>query len=423
MKQTLHEITPRRGDLGVIAAGQAVSFLGDEIALVGLTLHAYAAGWGPAGVSALFAAAALGLVLASPPAGRLVDRFDSRLTTVGAAAWQGLCVLALTGATGTAGGGRGERVAILVLVAALNAGQALAGPAWQALLPEVAPAAGVERAVSVVRSAQSLAAVAGPAVGGLLVGGVGLTGALIVDAASFGVLLVAALVVRARRRPAAPAEAVESAATDGGRAGRSGWVAVRADPLLWPLVVGLLVLVLTLQVVNVADVFLVRGTLHAGPAAYGTLAAVIAAAMVGGSLVGGRLHGGATQARWVLRSAAAIAATLVLCGVAPGLIWLALAGAGLGVANGVLNVAFASVVLQRARADERGRVLATVGAVVQSGTFGGMILGGVLTSLLPPRAVFVASGVAGMAVSVLVARAVRPWRAARPGCGGERMAA
>ena len=90
------------------------------------------------------------------------------------------------------------------------------------------------------------------------------------------------------------------------RTARGGLAALRADRLVWPLALGLLALVLTLQVINVADVFLVRDSLHAGVGGYGAVGAVLAAAMVVGAVVGGRIQGSGRQARAVIWSAAVI---------------------------------------------------------------------------------------------------------------------
>jgi len=68
-----------RRDVSLVAAAKGVSWLGDEAALVALTLHTQSSGGGAAGVAALLIANTLPIVLLSGPVGRLVDRHDNRL--------------------------------------------------------------------------------------------------------------------------------------------------------------------------------------------------------------------------------------------------------------------------------------------------------------------------------------------------------
>jgi hypothetical protein len=63
---------------------------------------------------------------------------------------------------------------------------------------------------------------------------------------------------------------------------------LRDDALLRPLLAGLCLLVLVGEATNVVEVFLLRGTLEAGPGAFGLVAAGLACGLVVGSLAVGR---------------------------------------------------------------------------------------------------------------------------------------
>src|SRR6476646_10468951 len=87
--------TNGRRDVTLVAAAKGVSWLGDEVALVALTLHTQASGGGAAGVAALLIANTLPIVLLSGPVGRLVDRYDNRLLLAASSIVQLLACAAL----------------------------------------------------------------------------------------------------------------------------------------------------------------------------------------------------------------------------------------------------------------------------------------------------------------------------------------
>ncbi len=115
---------------------------------------------------------------------------------------------------------------------------------------------------------------------GLLAGAFGTGLPLALDAATFGVMTIAAPTVRTRR--------------GGGRAARrrpagrgGGWAALRRDPLLAPLIAGLAAFVLLGMMVNIVTVYLVRDTLHASAGWYGGLGALWLLGIVAGALASG----------------------------------------------------------------------------------------------------------------------------------------
>ena len=398
MKHMLETSVWRHRDLRLAAAGRSASFLGDAVATVALTLYAFDAGWGATGVAAVLVAAALPLALGAPLAGRVVDRVDSRRATTSAALWQGLCaaaavVVLLLGDPASPV----TVVALLALLVALGAGQAVSGPAWQALVPHLVPADEVARAVALLQSTTTLAGVAGPAVGGMLVAGGGVAAALAVDAVSFGALALSARSVRTVRRPGP---------SRGGGAW-AGYALLRDDRVLGTLVGGLVAMIVVLQVVVVLDVLLVRDVLGAGPAGYGAVNALLAAAMVAGAVVAGRWCPAKGQVGAAVGSVAAIAGFVVLGGLAPTLAWFAAALAGIGLANGALNVAFGAFLAGRVPDAVRGRLFAAVTGATQTASIGGMALGGIVGGLVDVRTAWVVAGVTGLLVSVAVAASLR----------------
>ena len=383
-------------DLWVIAGGRAVSLLGDAVAATVLVLHAHAAGWGAGGVAAVIVCGSLPLVVAARAAGRLVDRVESRRLTVLAAGWEGTCALLLAVILAAAPSGAPGLVGCLLLLAALNAGQAVSGPAWAALLPTAVPEAAVVRALGAVQAAATVAGVSGAALGGALAGGPGPATALLLDAATFAVLAVAAMTVRARRLPR-PAPAGDARSWP-------GLSVLVGDAVLAPAVTATVALVLCLHVILVARVFLVRDVLHGGPGAFGLIGTALPLGMLGGSLLAGRVAG----ARARFAGFAGLSVGVLACGLAPSLAALWAAQALMGLSFGVVGVLVNAEILRRVPGALHGQALAAYLGALQACDIGGTMLGGPLAAVLSPRAVHVVAGVLGLLVTAGAAAVGRP---------------
>lgn len=373
---------------------RAVSAFGDNLALLVLTLRVYSHGLGPWSVTGLLVCAALPTASLAPVAGRLVDSFSFRRLAILAAVWQAACCVGLAVAD--------PLWATYALVLVLQAGQAVASPTWQALLPALAAPDELGAAVSASQATTMLAVVAAPAAAGLAIGWVGYGPPMLVDAVTFGVLGAAALAVRTTRTPAG---AETSDATTAPVP-----FALRSDPLLGPLVVGICMLVLVGAVTNVVEVFLIRGTLGASSTMFGLVTALFAAALVLGTVVAGRAAGDAVRAQRATVAAMVIAVALACSGLAPAIWTFAIAWLVLGVANGSINADVSTLILNRTPEQFRGRVLARVGAMVSSSEICALAIGGAAGSALGARTTFVVSGMlmAVVAVGLLLRLRVVP---------------
>jgi MFS family permease len=92
-------------------------------------------------------------------------------------------------------------------------------------------------------------------------------------------------------------------------------------------------------------------------------------------------------------------------------VWLLPLGVVTGLANGALNVTLGALVMGRTAPDERGRVGALLSGVASGTQLIAFAVGGALTTVLDPRAVFALAGGAGLLAPVLLGRTVL--RAAR----------
>lgn len=393
-------------DVRLIALGRGVSFAGDLVAANALVLHAYDRGWGTPGVAAVMVAAGAPLILGAPVAGRTVDRTGSHRLTLAAALWEGCCAGLLVLLTALAGDGPLPVAGILLLIFALGCGQAVSGPAWSALVPSAVPREEVGRAVATVQSATSLAMIAGPALAGLLVATWGVAAALAADTASFGVLLLVAAGLRTRRRPR-PGDGPES---DGPWAGAT---VLRRDPVLGPLVGGLLILVLSLHAVLVVEVFMVREVLGGTSRDYGLMGTVLATFLLLGSVAGRAIDDETGRVRGVLAAIAVIPVAVLAGAFAGDLMAFAAVMAVLGAADGVLNVSLNSLLLLRVPGALRGRALAVFAGGVQACNLAGSAVGGPLGSAFGPRTVFLATGALGVVTASGVLLACRSLPAVR----------
>lgn len=355
-------------------SARGISFLGDLVATVALTFRL--APHGAAAVSLLLACNLLPIVLLSDLAGRLADTLDERVVLSATAVAQAAVCAALMVAPSTA--------AVFALVALLGAGQALNGATWQALIPALVPPDRIAWALSRAQLAVTAAGVGAPALGGALVAATGTRVPLVVDVASFLVVAAAGLTIGRVRTEPAP---------DRDRTG--GWRLVRRSSVLRG-VLGLMGGLLLLGcMVNVVEVFLIRSVLHAGAVAYGACGAAYSAASLGGALWAGRRGDTLAQARRLVRGGATIGVGLALMGLAPTVGALLAASLVAGAANGVISVSAATVLLETASPDTRGRVAAVAAGVYSAAQLGSYGLAAGMSSVLGPRGIFVLGGLVG----------------------------
>jgi MFS family permease len=394
-------ISCSRRDLLVALAGRVVSTFGDEVALVALTLRLQADGARPYEVGLLLGAGVIPLLFLSRLVGRLVDSHDSRHLLVGAGLLEVACTIPLVFAHSV--------VVMVMLVAVLGAAASVTGATWSALVPRIVGEDHVAGAVSAQQSLNALVAVGAPAAGGLLAAAFGTGVPLAVDAASFVVVTVAAALIRTRRTPAA-------VRPDGRPAlARGGFEILRADEVLAPLLIGLVVVVLMVGMVDVVLVFLIRTTLHAGAAWYGVAQAAWIAGIVAGSLGAGLLKTERLQVWAAIAGAGLTCAALAPFAVVPA-IWMLVPLSVLGgIGNGCANVCAASLLVSRTADAERGRVSAAAGAALGGAQGVSLLVGGAVAAVLSPRAVYATAGILGVAVVIAIgvfhaARAVRSGR-------------
>jgi MFS family permease len=179
---------------------------------------------------------------------------------------------------------------------------------------------------------------------------------------------------------------------------------VRRDPLVRSAVLLVGAVVAAASLVNVAEVFFVRTTLHSTAGMYGLMESVwISASVAGGWWVARRRPSDAGLAVLLLGSLGLTCLGVALMASVPAVGWLAPVSVLGGLGNGGVNVAAATLLGRRAPAALRGRAFAVFGAVVNGATVAGFLLAGVLLAVAPVRVTIAAAGLGGLAATAAFA--------------------
>jgi Na+/melibiose symporter-like transporter len=373
-------------DRRLIVGAVAVSALGDVLLWVPLTLHVERLTGSGFAIAALMICLWAPIVLLAPAAGLLADRLETRGLLLGASLAQAAIAVGLALALDSV-------AAILALAALLGVGFAVAQPAEFALVPAIAGGRDLARLNGRVEAARYAGMTAGPFAGGLLAAAGGTSIALLVDAASFALVALAATLLRTRRRPAARPGARERA--------RDGAVELFRDRTL-ALVLGVVFVSLLFMSASItAEVFFLKDDVGVSNAVYGIVFSSWTVGMVLGALVVSR------QVRAGAVATVAIAAVAVQ-GLGLGLptVWLAAGFAaamwlGGGVGHGVKNVLARTLIQERVPERLHGRAFAAYNGLRNGAELVALATGGALVAAIGARATLALAG----AVPVMAALA------------------
>jgi Transmembrane secretion effector len=237
--------------------------------------------------------------------------------------------------------------------------------------------------------ALAVATVAGPVIGGLVVGMQGASAALVIDAVSFG--LAAVLIARA---PALRERADRASARAGARPRhhlRASFAYIASHAALRALILGEgLAFIFFYLVVPVTVIYATR-SLHAGPGGYAAILASWGVGIAVGSTVHVRLARRIGHAM-ILISTFAVAVGYLGTALAPTLALACAASVLGGAGNGTQWASVETAVHQLVQEAFRVRVAAVLEALAAIAPGVGIVLGGALAALLSPRAAYLAAG-------------------------------
>ncbi len=256
----------RYRDFRTLWTGTTISLIGDGIMLVALTWKVLTLSNTPAGLAIVGISISIPQVTLALYGGIVSDRFERTHVMIASDAVRGLAVLSVA-ALSFAGALQLWHLVVAGMV--FGAGSAFFIPAFEALVPDLVPPDLLTQANSLDQLARPLTArLAGPMLGGFLIGTLGVAGAFAIDALTFAVSMLC--LWRMNPLPSGVGDARSSSIAEL----RECFHFVRAHAWLWATLVSLSVAgLLFLGPSEVLLPFVVRHELHASA---GTLGAVIA---------------------------------------------------------------------------------------------------------------------------------------------------
>lgn len=202
----------RHRDFRLLLLGQSVSRLGDRIYAIALPFQMFALGASPLELGLAAAILDLSHLLFVLVGGAVADRMPRRRLILASDLAAGLSVgvLALLSWTGQA-----AIAHVYVVSAVFGAAEAFLAPAYTALIPELVPKEVLQSSSAVRSLSRSLARIAGPAIGGVIVVAGGPALGFGIDAVTFAFSLLMLLLVRTPRRDLPPAASLLSEVREG----------------------------------------------------------------------------------------------------------------------------------------------------------------------------------------------------------------
>jgi MFS family permease len=329
------------------------------------------------------------------PAGALADRRDRKQTVVRAVALQCLCALAFLALSLH---GAPPLVGLLGIASVFGAARAFLAPASQAFLPMVVGRAALPSAIASQSIAFQTGAIAGPALGGLVVAR-SVPFAYGVSLVLLGMGIVSLLTIRTDGTPAPSAAATSPLARV-----REGLTFVWNTRLILGAISLDLVVVLLAGVALLTPIF-ARDILHGGPVGFGLLRAAFGVGALLMALYLSRFpivrHGG----RWMFVSVAVFGLCTVLFGLSRS-VWIS--GLVLFVAGAadMVSVNIRQTLIQLATPDAmRGRVSAVSMLFIGASNELGEAYCGLMVRALGPVGAALSGGVGALMATGVWARA------------------
>jgi MFS family permease len=344
-------------------------------------------------------AVALGIVMALqfgpqlillPVTGLVADRFDQRRILMVTQAAMGMLGLALGILTVF---GAVELWHVYVFAALLGVVAAFDAPARQAFVSQLVDRENLSNAVALNSASFSAARMIGPALAGLLTALVGAGPVFLVNAVTFGAVLLSLRMLRTdrlRRPPRAPR-------ARGDLAGGFRYVAGRPDILVilvMVFVVGTFGLNFPIYIATMA-----RTEFGEDATGFGVLSSVLALGSVSGALLSARRA--EPRLRFLLASALVFAGGCLLAAVLPTILGFALALVLIGVAAQTFMTTANGLVQLTTDARVRGRVMAIYLAIFLGGTPIGAPVVGWVANEFGPRWSLGVGGAAGLVAAAV----------------------
>lgn len=370
-------------DLRLVALGGFVTGLGSQATLVALPYQVYVQTHSALLVGLLGSVELLPLVAASLLGGAIADRIDRR--TLLLLDQMGL-VLTAAGLAAAAWLGHPPLVVIYVLAGLLAAFTALQSVTVSAIVPRLVAPGQLRSALALEYGLSTLAMVAGPAFGGILIAALGLQWAYAIDALSCAAMVLA-VAGMAPQPPVqvGPHERIGRSIAEGLRYVRSN------QALLGSFAIDLVAMVFGMP--RALFAVLSVSVYGSGAAGTGALYSAVAAGATVAALTAGWLRHVSRLGRVTVCAVTAWGVAVALAGLA-GSLWIAVVLFALaGAADSISAVCRTTINQTVTREHMRGRMSSVFSLVVSGGPRLGDIESGVVAGATGPRFAVVSGGV------------------------------
>jgi MFS family permease len=344
----------------------------------------------------------LPLLLFSLWGGVIADRYAKRSILMVTQALMGalalvLGVLALTGSV---------RIwQVYLLAFALGMITVVDNPTRQAFAVEMVGKDGMANAIALNSAVFNLARIAGPAVAGLVIAAVGTPAAFILNAASYGAVLIGLKLMRPGELHAAPRP------PRGPGQLREAMSYVRARPTLWmPLVLIFFVSTFGMNF-QVTTALMSRTVFHTGAGAFGLASALFALGALGGALLAARRS--QPTVRLLLTTSLIFSVLEIITGAVPSYLTFLLALVPTGLAMLTFTTAANSSTQLSTSPEMRGRVMGLYMLVFLGGTPIGSPLAGWVAEAYGARMSMIAGGVISLIATAVMTRMLARHRSVR----------
>jgi len=382
----------RHRDFRLLWAGQFVSTVGTQMQIVALGWQMYLLTGSPLNLGILGLLRAVPTIAFALVGGTFADARDRRRVLIVTQTLLGFFSVVLAIATGTGRDSVGLIYVLTVLTATVDV---FDDPARQALIPNLVPRHRLAQAITLNIVAGNIAAVAGPALGGLAIAAFGLTATYALDAASFIAVIFA--LVAMRDRPAAPVPT-----QSGIQAVVEGLRFVRENPVILSLMILDFLATLFGAALVLMPIF-ASEILEVGANGLGLLYAAPAAGAVAGGLILSILPVSHRPGRMVIMSVACYGIAVAIFGAAPSFLVALLALGASGIADTV-SMTFRHTIRQLATPDAlRGRIAAVHSVFAGGGPQLGDFEAGLTARLLGTQTAVIAGGLACVGLAAVVA--------------------
>lgn len=393
----------RDRDFRLLSGSVGLSALGDWVAMVALGLQVKEVTDNGFAVAALWICLFGPSVLVAGHAGLLADRIEATRLLAAISALGAVAAVAL--------GFLDSLVPLLALTALLGVVFAITQPAEFALIPPLAGRDRIQVANGHMETIRYIGFGIGPLAGGLLFATGGFQLAMSVDAATFAAVAIAALMLRVRRQPT----------TEDGeqpRRARDGIAFLFSDRTLALVMTVAFASLLFMSAVWVGELFFVQDVLGRGDVSYGAMLTFWTAGMALGAL----LLSPRVAAIALATTGVAAAAVQGLALALPALwlsfvFFLACSFVG-GVAHGLKNVMFRSLIHLQVPDRLHGRAFAAYNGIRNTAELGSFAVGGLLVATIGARGTLAYAGglsaLAGATGLLLLMRRYRGWAPTDP---------